>query len=158
MDIIKGKTASLLAAACAAGAASVTDSQDAIKRMESFGMYLGMAFQIKDDLLDMEGSTGKTRGQDLLDRKLTLPVIYALSHSEMSDRKQMQRLIAKKKKTRTELHRLFDWIAEKGGVEYAREKMLHYRTLALSEMEPLEDSESKAALAQLCYYVTDRKK
>ncbi len=158
MEIVKGKTASLLAAACATGAASVTDSEPLIRRMETFGLQLGMAFQIKDDLLDMDRDTGKTRGRDLLDRKITLPVIGALSQSGARERRKMQRLIAKKKKSAEELRTLFNWIEDTGGLAYARDKMIAFRDAALETLDPLEDSESKFALQQLCHYVTERRK
>ncbi len=158
-EIIKGKTASLLAAACAAGTASVTSDQTRIHRMEEFGMDLGIAFQIKDDLLDIEGqNTGKTRGSDLIDRKITLPVIHALAHSSGWEKKQMQRLIAKKKKSNSDLQTLFHWIKEKDGLEYARSQMNTFKNKAIDALSSLDDSKCKTALLELCNYVTSRRK
>ncbi len=158
-EIIKGKTASLLAAACAAGTASVTSDQTRIHRMEEFGMDLGIAFQIKDDLLDIEGqNTGKTRGSDLIDRKITLPVIHALAHSSGWEKKQMQRLIAKKKKSNSDLQTLFHWIKEKDGLEYARSQMNTFKNKAVDALSSLDDSKCKTALLELCNYVTSRRK
>lgn len=157
-DIIKQKTASMLAASCAAGAASVTTDQENIKRMKDFGTYAGMSYQIKDDLFDYGyANVGKPTGNDIKEKKLTLPLIYALEKAENAEARHIIKLIkssSKKKSTRKDI---FTFVNDHNGLEYAAEKMNHYRNLAVTQLDEIQPSESKTALLDLLDYMTTRK-
>ena len=158
-DIIKKKTASLMASSCAAGAASVTKDEITIQRMRQFGETLGIAFQIKDDLFDYgNGPIGKPTGIDIKEKKMTLPLIHALSKA---DRTQKRDIILSIKKRSTKSKTVRDVIAfvkEKGGLEYAAEVMQDYRDQALDLLKGFPESEARVAMEQLVDYVIERKK
>jgi octaprenyl-diphosphate synthase len=158
-DIIRQKTATLIAACCAMGAASVGSSKEEINRFHSFGEYAGMAFQIKDDLFDYsEDRIGKPTGIDIKEQKMTLPLIHVLNKV---DKKQRSWLIDSVKEHNTNKKRVkevIQFVKDQGGLEYAERQMIHYKDAALELLSKYPDNEYKEALANLVTYVVDRKK
>jgi octaprenyl-diphosphate synthase len=158
-DIIRQKTASLIAAACSAGAASVTDDKELTGRLKELGEKIGIAFQIKDDLFDYgESNVGKPRGIDIREKKMTLPLIYALRQVSKKERKQMIRVVKKDNKDKKKVNALIQRVKELGGLEYARTVMLDYRTEALQILDDLPQGDAAQALRDLIAFVTDREK
>lgn len=158
--IIISKTAALLSACTACGARSVTDDAETIQIMKDFGENIGIAFQIKDDLLDYEvtGLTGKTAGNDIKERKITLPLIHALEQSENSKRRHILSIVKNKKKTKSEINEVISFVSDNGGMEYAEMKMNQYRDRALAILDTYPDSEVKESLKEFVQYTTLRKK
>ena len=158
-DIIRQKTATLIAACCAMGAASVGSSKEEIERFHSFGEYAGMAFQIKDDLFDYgDDRIGKPTGIDIKEQKMTLPLIHVINKV---DKKQRNWLIDSVKRHNTEKKRVkevIQFVKDQGGLEYAERQMIHYKDAALELLSKYPDNEYKEALANLVTYVVDRKK
>ena len=158
-DIIRQKTATLIAACCAMGAASVGSSKKDIERFHSFGEYAGMAFQIKDDLFDYgDDRIGKPTGIDIKEQKMTLPLIHVLNKV---DKKQRNWLIDSVKRHNTDKKRVkevIQFVKDQGGLEYAERQMIHYKDAALELLSKYPDNEYKEALANLVTYVVDRKK
>lgn len=158
-DIIRQKTATLIAACCAMGAASVGSSKEEIERFHSFGEYAGMAFQIKDDLFDYgDDRIGKPTGIDIKEQKMTLPLIHVINKV---DKKQRNWLIDSVKRHNTDKKRVkevIQFVKEQGGLEYAERQMIHYKDAALELLSKYPDNEYKEALANLVTYVVDRKK
>ncbi|HAM10798.1 MAG TPA: polyprenyl synthetase, partial [Bacteroidales bacterium] len=132
--IILSKTAALIAACTACGARSVTDNSDTIQLMKEFGENIGVAFQIKDDLLDYEGTglTGKAPGNDIKEKKITLPLIYALEQSSNSKKRNILNILRNKKKSKSEIAEVISFVSEYGGMAYAEIKMNQYRDKALA--------------------------
>jgi octaprenyl-diphosphate synthase len=158
--IIKSKTAALISACTACGAKSVTNDPELIQLMKDFGENIGIAFQIRDDLLDYLGNslTGKAHGNDIKERKITLPLIHALEQSGESTRKHILGIVRKKKKARHEITEVIDFVHENGGMEYAELKMNQYRDKALAILDSYPDSGAKDSLKELVYYTTSREK
>lgn len=158
-DIIRQKTATLIAACCAMGAASVGSSKEEIERFHSFGEYAGMAFQIKDDLFDYgDDRIGKPTGIDIKEQKMTLPLIHVINKA---DKKQRNWLIDSVKRHNTDKKRVkevIQFVKDQGGLEYAERQMIHYKDAALELLSKYPDNEYKEALANLVTYVVDRKK
>ena len=158
-DIIRGKTASLIAAACAAGAASVTQEEEIIRRMWVFGEKIGMSFQIRDDLFDLgTDDVGKPLGIDIKEKKLTLPLIYALQQAKPSDKKHILGLIRRYHDRDDKVREVIDFVRASGGMDYATEKMLAFRQEAFVELYKFPEGPVRHALEELVMYVTDRKK
>ena len=122
--IIISKTAALLSACTACGARSVTEDPDTIQLMKDFGENIGIAFQIRDDLLDYEGTglTGKTVGNDIKEKKITLPLIHALEQSPNSKKRHILGIVKNRKKTRAEINEVIGFVSDYGGMEYAELK------------------------------------
>ena len=157
-DIIKGKTASLLASACAAGAASTFKDDTTIEKMRMFGEKTGMAFQIKDDLFDYgTEKIGKPTGNDIKEKKLTLPLIYTLNQCDAATKKKIIYIVKNNNKDKKKIQFVLDTVQNIGGIEYAHQKMIAYRDEALEILNSFEDSEVKKALEQLVRFTTDRK-
>lgn len=158
-DIIKQKTASLIASACSAGAASATKDDAIIERMRLFGEKLGIAFQIKDDLFDFgTDDIGKPRGIDIKEKKMTLPLIYALQHTTPKERKRIIRIIKRHSEDTRKVQEVIDFVLKSGGIEYAKKAMDKYRDKAFELLDTFEDSEAKRSLKDLILFVTERKK
>ena len=156
-DIIRQKTASMMAASCAAGAASVGGTDEQIDSMRSFGYAAGMAYQIKDDLFDYGyNNVGKPTGNDIKEKKMTLPLIFALSQADQSEKKRVLNLIKKKSKKRTTRKEILQFVKEKGGLDYAVNKMNEYKEEALSILHSFNSNESQKALNGLIGYMIDR--
>lgn len=158
-EIIRQKTASLIASACSAGAASATKDETVIEKVRLFGEKTGIAFQIRDDLFDLGyDDVGKPLGIDIKEKKLTLPVIYALRQASRSDRNRMINNIRRRHDNPEKVKEVIQFVRASGGIEYAQEKMLAYRKEALDLLYSFPDSPSRQSLEDLIYYATDRKK
>ena len=158
--IIISKTAAMLSACTACGTRSVTDDPETIQLMKDFGENIGIAFQIRDDLLDYEGTglTGKIVGNDIKEKKITLPLIYALEHSANSKKRQILTIVRNKKITRAEINEVISFVSDYGGMEYAELKMNQYRDKALAILDSYPDSDVKYSLKDFVHYTTSRKK
>lgn len=158
--IIISKTAALLSACTACGAKSVCDDPEVIQMMKDFGENIGIAFQIRDDILDYEGTglTGKAVGNDIKEKKITLPLIHALEQSENSKRRHILNIVRSKKKTRSEINEVINFVAEYGGIGYSELKMNQYRDKALAILDSYPDSQVKESLREFVHYTTSRKK
>jgi octaprenyl-diphosphate synthase len=159
-DIIRKKTATLIAACCACGAWSSTRDRDIAERFRNFGEKVGMAFQIKDDLFDYQrkGLIGKPTGNDIKEKKFTLPLIHALEHCADSQRKEILRLIRRHNNNSAKVQEIIAFAISNGGIEYSEAKMQEYKNGALQMLEDLPDNPYKQALGQLVHYVVERKK
>jgi len=158
LKIISDKTASLLGTCCALGAASATDDKKDWERMKAFGENVGMAFQIRDDLLDYVGRRnilGKPTGLDARDKKLTLPLIHSLGVSPRSDRNEILQII-KNKSRRDGSVRILEFVKTYGGIDYAIGKAEHYSKLAREQLRNFPDSPSKDSLLRFVDFVTER--
>ncbi len=157
-QIIKGKTASLLASSCAAGASTTFNNDILIEKMRLFGEKAGMAFQIKDDLFDYgTANVGKPTGNDIKEKKLTLPLIYTLNNCDAATRKKIIYIVKNNNKNKEKIKFVLDTVVAVGGIDYAEKKMLAFRDEALSLLNEFENNETKQALEQLVRYTTDRK-
>lgn len=157
-EIIRNKTASLLASACAAGAWSTTNDADKTEQMRLFGEKTGIAFQIKDDLFDYgTDDIGKPTGNDIKEKKLTLPMIYTLQNATASIKRKMIYAIKNENKDKTKVAWLIEQVKQAGGIAYATEKMNDYRDEALNILKNLPQNEANLALEELVRYTTDRK-
>ena len=157
-EIVKSKTASLLSAACAAGAFSASGNEELTLKMKEFGEKVGIAFQIKDDLFDYAyDNVGKPTGNDIKERKLTLPLIYTLNKVDKALRRKIIYIVKNKNTDKKELAFVLKAVSENGGIEYTIEKMQEYRRDALTILDTFPDSEIKTGFRQLVNYVTERK-
>jgi octaprenyl-diphosphate synthase len=157
-EIIKGKTASLLASACAAGAYSSTQNEQIAEKMRQFGEHVGMAFQIKDDLFDYgDADIGKPTGNDIREKKLTLPLIYTLSNADNSTRRRLIYIIKNHHKDAKRVREVVEVVKKSGGIQYAEKKMEGYRDEALMILKEFENIEVRDSLEELVRYTTDRK-
>jgi octaprenyl-diphosphate synthase len=157
-EIIGGKTASLLASSCAAGASTTFENEEAIEKMERFGEKVGMAFQIKDDLFDYSSEAiGKPTGNDIKEKKLTLPLIYTLNNCDAALRKKIIYIIKNQNTQKDKVDFVLDAVKDFGGITYATNKMFAYRDEALEILHSFPASEVREALEELVRYTTDRK-
>ncbi len=157
-EIIRAKTASLLSAACAAGAFSATQNIDVAERFRSFGEQVGIAFQIKDDLFDYGNeNVGKPTGIDIREKKMTLPLIYALQHADRTARRRMIYIIKNESTEKARVDEVIDFVKKSGGIEYAHSKMSDYQKSALQMLESFPESAARSAMKELVNYVIDRK-
>jgi len=158
-DVIRQKTASLIATCCEAGALSV-DRTDQAERMREFGELIGIAFQLKDDIFDYgdPGEIGKPTGLDIRERKMTLPLIYALNNSTPEVRKELINIVKNHNENPKKVRRAVELVIAAGGIEYAHRVMLEYKEKALALLENIPDSEAKQAILGLVDYTTNRKK
>jgi octaprenyl-diphosphate synthase len=156
-EIIRNKTASLLASSCAAGAYSASHDEDAAEKLRIFGEKTGMAFQIKDDLFDYGNqSVGKPTGNDIKEKKLTLPLIYTLNTVGKAKKRELIYLIKNHNKDPEKIRVIIEEVKKSGGIEYARKKMMGFRDEALEILSSFKDDEVKKALEELVRYTTDR--
>ncbi|MNY25369.1 All-trans-nonaprenyl-diphosphate synthase (geranyl-diphosphate specific) [compost metagenome] len=158
-DVIRQKTASLIATVCESAAASV-DREDMADRMRRFGELVGLAFQVKDDIFDYgtPGNIGKPTGNDIRERKMTLPLIYALRHSDKSVRKELMNIVKNHNEEKKYVQRAIQLVVDGGGIEYAHKRMIELKTEALELLTDIPDSESKRALIGLVEYTVTRDK
>jgi octaprenyl-diphosphate synthase len=157
-EIIKNKTASLLSSACAAGAYSTSKDETVTAKMKLFGEKAGIAFQIKDDLFDYgKEDIGKPTGNDIKEKKLTLPLIYTLNNIDPKKRRELIYIIKNENTNADKVNLVIDTVVACGGISYATEKMNEYRDEALRILYEFEDGEVRQALEQLVRYTTDRK-
>ncbi len=158
-EIIRAKTASLIAASCCAGASSMTDDDEIIDKMRLFGEKIGIAFQIKDDLFDFgTDDVGKPLGIDIKERKMTLPLIYALEHASKSDRKRIINIIKRHSEDKKKVTEVIDFVRKSGGLEYATKAMYRFREEAFEILRTFPENDARNALEDLVVFVTERKK
>ncbi|MFN3876306.1 MAG: polyprenyl synthetase family protein, partial [Flavobacteriales bacterium] len=159
-DIIRQKTASLIAACCASGAAAAGQGEETVERMRRFGEHVGIAFQIKDDLFDYgEGvGTGKPTGLDIKEKKLTLPLIHALRQVPKADRRWMVDVVKNRSSDSASVLRVVAKVAEAGGIDHARKRMLEHRDLALAILHGFPRNEARDGLEGLVQLTVERTK
>lgn len=157
-EIIHGKTASLLASACAAGASTTFSTPEEVERMRLFGEKTGMAFQIKDDLFDYTSDDiGKPTGNDIKEKKLTLPLIYILNNCPADIRKKIIYIIKNQNTDKEKVAYVIAQVQHYGGIQYATDKMFAFRDEALALLYQFPVSPIRNALEELVRYTTDRK-
>jgi len=159
-DVIKKKTASLIASCCASGCQSTSSDQNEIDKMRSFGNYVGIAFQIKDDIFDYGTGEkiGKPTGIDIKEKKMTLPLIYTLNNVDKSTRKRIINTVKNHNTNKKRVQEVIDLVINSGGIKYAEEKMHYYKDKALNILREFPESEAKASLELLVNYSIDREK
>jgi octaprenyl-diphosphate synthase len=158
-EIIRQKTATLIAACCSLGAASVKPNSPDVEEMRRFGEYIGMAFQIKDDLFDYgEDRIGKPIGIDIKEQKMTLPLIYVLNKASKKDKAWLINSVKNKNKDKKRVKEVIQFVKDHGGLEYAIERMKNFQNEALKILSRYPDSQYKASLELMVSYVIDRKK
>ena len=157
-EIIKNKTASLLSSACAAGTWSTTMDAEKTEQMKLFGEKAGIAFQIKDDLFDYgSASIGKPTGNDIKEKKLTLPLIYTLNNAEPAKKKELIYLLKNENRQKKNVQYIIDEVIKAGGITYAEQTMNRYRDEAISVLHQFPKNEIRDGLEALVRYTTDRK-
>jgi octaprenyl-diphosphate synthase len=159
-EIIRQKTASLIAACCGAGAAAVQAPDALQKHMIQFGEYLGIAFQIKDDLFDYQriNKAGKPTGIDIKEQKMTLPLIYALQKVSASDKRFIINTVKNYNTNQKQVNKVIQMVVDAGGMDYAYQKMMAYRDRALEMLQTLPETPARQSLEHMVHYVIDREK
>ena len=157
-DIIRQKTATLIAACCGIGAASVGANNDTVQQMRKFGEYIGIAFQIKDDLFDYtDAKIGKPTGIDIKEQKMTLPLIHTLNTCSSKEKSWLINSIKKHNKDKKRVKEVITFVKENGGIEYTTSKMYDYKNRALAILEKYPTSPYTKSLLQMIEYVVERK-
>jgi octaprenyl-diphosphate synthase len=157
-EIIRQKTATLIAACCGIGAASVGSSKEEIEKMRLFGELIGIAFQIKDDLFDYtEDKIGKPTGIDIKEQKMTLPLIHTLNTCNVAERKWLINSVKKYNKDKKRVKEVIAFVKQKGGMEYTISKMKEYHKKAIDILNTYPDSPYKTSLLTMVNYVIERK-
>ena len=159
-EIIQKKTAVLIAACSKSGAQSGGASTEDVEKMKQFGQAIGVAFQIKDDLFDYnpENKTGKPAGNDIREKKITLPLIFALKQVSAGEKKKILKIVASKDPGKTQLNTVVEFVKSNGGFDYAVKKMNEFKQQSLDILNSFPDNESKTALIEFVNYVTSRDK
>jgi|TARA_B100000780_G_scaffold114162_1_gene80001 octaprenyl-diphosphate synthase len=159
-EIIKKKTATLIAACCESGANSINTTENNIEKMRLFGEYAGIAFQIKDDLFDYTQTTliGKPTGLDIREKKMTLPLIHVLNKAQKKDKDFIINTIKNDSKNQEKIEKILDIVSDGGGLEYGEKKMMMYYTKAIKILNTLDKNEAVKSLGMLMDYVVNRKK
>jgi len=159
-EVIKKKTAALMVACTTSGAVSAGAEEQQVELMRQLGEYIGIAFQIRDDLFDYEtdGLFGKPVGNDLRERKITLPLIYALQNSSIIERRQTIKKLRKKIKTDEDIASLMDFVRSHGGLEYAEKAMIEFVNKSKAILQKVPDNEAHDSLSDLIDYTISRKK
>ncbi|KYG79608.1 octaprenyl-diphosphate synthase [Roseivirga ehrenbergii] len=158
-DVIRQKTASLIASCCAVGATASNASQEDIEKMREFGLKVGMAFQIKDDLFDYgTEEVGKPLGIDIKEQKMTLPLIYSLQNASSSTKRRIIRTVKSKGDHSKKVNEVVAFVRETGGIEYAQKVMNQYYQEAIQILETFEPSVYRDSLSQLVTYTIERSK
>lgn len=159
-EIIRKKTASLIATSMAIGTASTTDDEEKVEKMYRIGQDAGIAFQIKDDIFDYQskGLIGKPIGNDIKEKKITLPLLHILNAAEKSERKRILHLIKRKNKDTKVVRELIQLVIDRGGLEYAEIRMNEFRNRAIDGLREFPECEARESLIELMEYITTRKK
>jgi len=159
-EIIRKKTATLISCCSACGAKSVGMPDDTVLKMRQFGENLGIAFQIRDDLLDYQphNISGKPIGNDIKEKRLTLPLIYAIEHAEIQDKKKLLRLMNNSDKLSFKLKEVWNFVEKYNGLDYAKQKMNEYASLAQHELDQFSSGIIKDSLNQFVEYTILRNK
>jgi octaprenyl-diphosphate synthase len=157
-EIIRKKTATLIIACAASGASSVTNDKETISKLREYGEHAGIAFQIKDDIFDYQkkGIIGKPIANDIKEKKLTLPLIYALSNSSKSERKHILGLIRNNNNSTRKIRQVIEFVTDKKGLDYAVMKMNEQKQKAIDSLAGFPDNDAKKSLVDLAEYITDR--
>ncbi|HPE33342.1 MAG TPA: polyprenyl synthetase family protein [Bacteroidales bacterium] len=157
-EIIRKKTASLIASCCAAGAHSAGASPEIVSRMQQIGEYIGIAFQIKDDLFDYQQNNrvGKPNGIDIKEQKMTLPLIYMLNNSSFLEKRKVVNVVKYHNLNPDKVAGVIDKVNHSGGIEYATGKMLEYRDKAFALLAEFPETPMRRSFEQLIAYTTDR--
>ncbi len=160
-EIIRQKTATLIAACCATGASSAGASEEEIEKLRLLGEKIGIAFQIKDDLFDYESSIsliGKPVGIDIKERKMTLPLIYALNNSSKKEKRWMINVVKNYNEDQKMVTQLIQKVKASGGIEYTKKKMYEFRQEAMDIISTYPNTPSRQSLIDLILYTTERDK
>jgi octaprenyl-diphosphate synthase len=159
-EIIRKKTASLIATSMAIGTASVTADEETIEKMYRIGQDAGIAFQIKDDIFDYQskGILGKPTGNDIKEKKITLPLLYVLNQAEPSEKRRILGLVKHKNKNTAVVNELIQMVKNKGGLDYAEQKMNEFREKAIDGLMEFNDCAARNSLIDLMNYITTRQK
>jgi len=158
-EVIRQKTASLIASCCACGAASAGADDETVEKMKLFGEKIGIAFQIKDDMFDFgTDDVGKPLGIDIKEKKVTLPLIYSLKHTSSSERKRIINLVKNHNDDPKKIGEVIKFVNETGGLQYAETQMKRYQEDAFAILNTFPDSESRRSLEQLVRFTTERNK
>jgi octaprenyl-diphosphate synthase len=156
-EIIRQKTASLISSCCGIGASSSGTDEETVKKMQVFGEKIGMAFQIKDDLFDYgEMEIGKPVGIDIREKKMTLPLIYALSKSGWLEKRKIIRIIKNESHKPKKVKEVIAYVKQSGGIDYAIQTMNRYHQEALAIIKDFPESAYKNSLIQLVQFTIDR--
>lgn len=157
-EIIRAKTASLLSAACSAGAYSATKDSEVAEHFRLFGEKVGIAFQIKDDLFDYgDDNVGKPTGIDIKEKKMTLPLIYTLQNVDSALKRKIIYIVKNNNTDRAKVNEVIDYVKKSGGIEYAQQKMEGYRLEAIELLHKYPDSPARQAMEELVNYAIKRK-
>ena len=159
LSVISDKTASLISSSCAMGAMSATADEGSIAALKSYGEYLGLAFQIRDDLLDYTGDskkTGKQMGIDIKDKKITLPLIYALRHAPAAEQKKIRSILKSSRKRAMKSDEVIAFVTGKGGLDYAAEVAEGFALKSVESISSFPDSSAKTSLLRLVDFVMIR--
>jgi len=157
-DIIRKKTASLIASCCAIGASSVNSTPEMVRKMKFFGEKVGMAFQIKDDLFDYgEDEIGKPLGIDIKEKKMTLPLIHALSKAGWLEKRKIISIVKNESEKPKKVKEVIEFVKKAGGIEYAKEAMNRYYAEALDLLKELPDTAYRNSLSELVKFTIERK-
>lgn len=159
-EIIRQKTAALIAACCACGATSVKQNKDIIKKMYKFGEYIGIAFQMKDDLFDYENNLtiGKPVGIDIKEQKMTLPIIYTLNQVNQNEKNFIINVIKNHNTNEKKVAKVINVVRKNNGIEYTTQKMIDYKKRALEILKEFKNNEAKKSLELLVNHVIEREK
>mgnify|MGYP001460467952 CR=1 FL=1 len=159
-DIITKKTATLIASCCATGAQSAKQSEEVVEKMRQFGEAVGICFQIKDDLFDYGSGEdiGKPSGIDIKEKKMTLPLIYALSKASKSDKRRIIKTVKNNNNDDKKVREVINFVIQSGGIDYATERMNEYQKKALDLLAEFPVNEARNSLRDLVLYTTSRKK
>lgn len=158
-EVIRQKTASLIASCCACGAASAGADEKTVEKMRLFGEKVGIAFQIKDDLFDFgTDAIGKPLGIDIKEKKITLPLIYALNKSSRPEKQRIINLVKNHNEEADKVSEIIDFVRSSGGMDYATGQMEMYQQEAFTILNQLPEHSSRNALQQLVRFTTERKK
>ena len=156
-EIIRQKTASLISACCAIGVSSVTNDNEYIKKIKKLGEYIGIAFQIKDDLFDYGSrKIGKPIGIDIKEQKMTLPFIFCLNNSNVKDKKWLISSIKRHNKNKKRVKEIISFVNENGGIEYAKNKMEDFKTKAIEVLKSFSKNKYRDSLEMTINYVISR--
>lgn len=158
-EVIRQKTASLIASCCSCGAASAGADAEIVEKMRLFGEKVGIAFQIKDDLFDFgTDDVGKPLGIDIKEKKITLPLIYALNKASSSEKRRIINLVKNHNEESDKVSEVIDFVRNSGGLDYAQTRMDAYQQEAFTILNELPEHESRDSLQQLVMFTTERKK
>jgi octaprenyl-diphosphate synthase len=158
-EVIRQKTASLIASCCACGASSAGASDEVVEKMRLFGEKIGIAFQIKDDMFDFgTDDVGKPLGIDIKEKKVTLPLIYSLANAAPSEKKRIINLVKNHNDDPAKIAQIIKFVNETGGLQYAETQMKKYQDEAFEILNTFPESDSRKALEQLVRFTTERNK